>query len=156
MEGEVLGDERFRQKATLALDEMEAQVILPGLERYTRGECGDATNGTGLPDDELPLLTQTCGVKECRPVEPGGALWELRHAPVIVALEDLLGLCATGMDFGDAPLELEDACRLLLTTRDVGERQHRGDVRLVAVADVGHLLRRVEVVVPVGHAQAAL
>src|SRR5262245_54817185 len=152
----MLGDEGFRQKATFALDEMETQVVLPGVQRYAGGECGDSAHGTGLPDDELPLLTQTRGAKECRPVEPGGALWKLRRAPVIVALEDLLGLRATGMDFRDAPLELEDACRLLLGTRGVGERQDRSDVRLVAGADVGHLLRRIEVVVPVGHPQTAL
>src|SRR5215472_11519379 len=135
---------------------MEAQVILPGLKRYARCECGDSADGARLPDDELLLLTETRGAEECRPVESGSPLWELLRAPVIVALEDLLGLRATGMNFSDAPLELEDACRLLLTTRNVGERQHRGDVRLVAGADLGHLFRRVEVVVPVWHPQAAL
>jgi hypothetical protein len=56
----------------------------------------------------------------------------------------------------DFALELDDPCGLLGAVRDPGESQHRGDVLLVLGADRGHRRGGVDVVAPVGQAEATL
>lgn len=60
------------------------------------------------------------------------------------------------MDARHAPLELEDPRGGGRCIRQLREAQHRSDMRAVAAADLLHLGRCIEIVVAVGHLEAAL
>ena len=156
MELEVLLDKGFGQIRGVALDFVKAQVILPGLKRLTRGERGQSGESARLPYHELFLPRETRSAEKRFPVEARCAHREVPAGPVIVALQYLLGLRAVPVHLRHAPLEVEDAGGLALRVRQMRQRQHGGDMRLVLGADVGHVLRRIEVVVAVRHPQAAL
>ena len=156
IEGEPFLDERYGQKRGEVVDKPEDQIVLPCREGHLARQRGDAGDGARLPDHEGVLRLEPRAREEGRPVETGRAAAEVLPRPVIVSFLHVLRGFAARVRFRDAALELEDPGGFRVGVGDAGEFQHRGDVLLVCRSDARHALRRVEVVLAVGHAEAAL
>ena len=86
---------------------------------------------------------------------PGALRGEFGAAPGLHAVRVLRG---DRVDMGarDLGLELEDALGARGGVGHAHQRQHRGDIGAVAVADPGHRRRVGEVIIAVGQAEPAL
>ena len=75
---------------------------------------------------------------------------------MIVGLQHVDRLGSRPVRAGDAAFEREHADRFCIRVRHAGQLQHGRDVVAVRGSDLLHARRRVEVVIPVGHPEAAL
>ncbi len=155
-EGETLVDERPGEVIADVLEGVEGQVVLPGLQRLIAHQRRNAGDRPRLPDNEWVLPFEPGGGEESLPIQTRRAHLEIPSRPVIVSLEHVLRVGATGMDFGDSMLQRENPGGLRLAVGNAAERQHGRDVGFVFALDLVHPPRGANVIVAIGHAQSSL
>ncbi len=156
VEGEMLVTESLGQDASIAVDGMESQIGLPGIDRLRRHQGRQPRDRARLPDDEVLLVGQARRLEIGVPVEARRLGGEVGAHPGIIGLVHVFAVDAAGVGLGHLRFQRHDGRRLRLGIGDAGQRQHVRNVRLVLGAQVGHLGRRVEIIVAIGQAQSAL
>ena len=155
VEREVLLHEGPGEHRSDPVDGVEGEPVLPDAERDLLHQRGEPLDGGGLPDHHGGLRLESGGGEERRPVDAGCALAELGALPG-GGVPDLERLGPGGVHVRDAGFEFDDAGRLLVRRLDAGEPEHLRDVSAVRIADGGHLGVGGEVVLAIGHPEAAL
>ena len=154
-ETEALVDEPFGKKVGGPFDRMEPQPVLPGIEGLGGGQGGESGDWLGVPDQEDGRVLQTGRVEQRRPIEPRGLGGQFLAFPRDHVMH-VLGLAARGMHRRHPGLEREHAGGARF--RGVEARQFEGgrDMRLVRLAQLGHVRIRGDIVIAVGHSETAL
>ena len=108
-----------------------------------------------MPDDKLRNVFQAGRVEDDRPIQSGRFCGELFALPHPCGTH-VLRFQTRGVDTGHFCFESEDSGGAHGRIGHAGEHQHRGDVHPILRAQFLHLWRFGNVVIAVGHSEAAL
>ena len=156
VEGEIFGGHGLGQDAGIVFDQVKPEIVLPQLEVFTADQGGRSGHSRGLPNDEFRLAGNSGCRKISVPIHAGGFDVEVGAFPRVVLLEDVGGIGVWGVGLRDPNFKRQDSRGLGFRVCNACQFQDRRDVRLVLSAQLGHFRRRIEVVVAIGHSQAAL
>src|SRR5580700_7237009 len=102
---------------------MKSEVRLPSVERLACGQGGNPGHGLRLPHREVILAVELRSFEERVPVKTGGTAGKISPRPVIVALENVLGVLAAAVRGRDSVLQIKDPRRFCVRVGDVSKIQ---------------------------------
>ena len=158
VEREVLVDERLRQRRRRLVHEVPPQVRLPLRHRRRRQHLVQRREEVGRRHVDRRDLGNAHLLQVRLPIPLRRRLLDARQIDAVIDLVRIAAIDARHRRLRQRRLDLHDRGRVLgrLRGRNAGQRQHLLDVRLVGLAQLRHLAGRRQVVVAVGHADAAL
>ena len=140
---------------------VHSQIVTPHRHRRRRENLGEQRKRTLLRHDDLALAVRRgqrdVGLgKECIPREFWSKFLQVRNGHRIVDLVLIAAVLVGPLHLRDLNLERVDFGRARIGVRGAGERQHLGEVFLVGFLRGHDFLVGLQIVVAVGHAEAAL
>ncbi len=127
-----------RQHLGVLVEQVEAQVVLPRLERRRLHRGGQPRRRGGLPHHERLLPRQPRLTEERRPVHPRRPPREVGARPHAVGVVVVGRGLLCGLGPGERRLERHHRRRALLRMIEAGQREHPADVLLVSRAERLH------------------
>ena len=129
---------------------MEAEVVLPGVERLRGDERRDSLDGRGLPGDDDGRSPEPRGLEERVPVQARRLAGEVRARPLVVGVLVEGRFLARRVRLREGRLEREHRLGAPIRVVEPGEREETRDGFPIAAAPLhgGGLPAQVEVAVP--------
>ena len=157
VEGEVQVDELLGQNRRPAVERVEGEVRLPGVERLVVDQLRRALDRAGVGDDQRRLARDAGGGEQRLPLDARIGAADRGNGDGVVQFLDLALLDAGPVRGRDLDLQVVDRLGLGGGVGHLRGGQQVDDILLVIGADIGELgVLGVEVIVAVGHAEAAL